>query len=490
MTSVAVAEPPSLEAIQAELARRSLRRFVEAAWPIVEPDTTFSRNWHIDRLCTKLEAVTRGEIPRLLVNVPPGTSKSLIVSVFWPAWEWINNPSLRYLTASYSDTLTVRDNLRVRDIVSSEWYQRFFDVRFRPDQNAKTRMDTTASGWRIATSVGGRATGEHPDRIIIDDPHTAAQAISDAERQAAIDWFDRTISSRGVSRGARLVVIMQRLHESDLSGHLLAKGGWEHVCFPMRYEPGRPSPDDPRTQAGELLWPDIFTEAKVAQLERDLGSYGAAGQLQQRPSPAEGGLIKRAWWKWYPPDQKRTVTEIVISVDTALKSKETNDPSALGAWGAEGPQVYGLKLLAGRWDYPELIRQIEALYGWCREQWPSVTPTVLIENTAAGPDAVAELRHRIPGVIAHTPKGEKIQRVHAVLPIIEAGNVWLPGACLPDGRVDSGYPGLPSWVEPFVDECAAFPTGAHDDQVDQMTQAIKRLHRPRSVFGYADLQGF
>lgn len=466
-----------LAAIDATL---SLRSFVEAAWPYVEPDTQFVGNWHIDRLCQKLEAVSRGEIARLLINVPPGTSKSLIVSVFWPAWEWASHPALRYLTASYSDALTIRDNLRVRDIVGSAWYQRYFATRFRADQNAKTRMDTTASGWRIATSVGGRATGEHPDRIIIDDPHTAAQAVSDAERQSAIDWFDRTISSRGVSRGARTVVIMQRLHEQDLSGHLLAKGGWHHVCWPMRYEVGRGDTDDIRTEPGELLWPDVFTPDKVAQLERDLGSYGAAGQLQQRPSPAEGGLIKRAWWKWYPPDHKPAVSEIVISVDTALKSKQTNDPSAIGVWGAKAPHVYGLKLTVGRWDYPELIRQILALHAWVKQQWPAINPTVLIENTAAGPDAVAELRHHIPGVLAERPKGEKIQRVHAILPILEGGNVWLPGRALPDGRVDVGLSNTPSWVEPFVDECAAFPTGAHDDQVDQMTQAIRRMHRPKT----------
>ncbi len=457
----------------------------------------FVPNWHVDVLCDALERVSRGTCQRLLVNIPPGTAKSLVAGVFWPAWEWASSPSLRYLTASYSDTLTIRDNLRVRDICDSAVFQDAFgsEVVFRPDQNQKTRMDTLAGGWRIATSVGGRGTGEHPDRIVIDDPTNPKEAMSDVERQSANDWFDRTIATRGVSRGARIVVIMQRLHEQDLSGHLLARGGWSHLCLPMRYEEGRSCGEDPRTRAGELLWPSLFTEAKVLQLERDLGSYASAGQLQQRPSPAEGGLIKRAWWKWFPPSRLTNASErlplrsIVISVDTALKAKQTNDLSALGAWGGIGPDYYGLKVLAGRWDFSELLRQITGLYEWARETWPSVMPMVVVENTAAGPDAVAELRTKIPGVIADTPRGEKTQRVHAILPAIEAGNVWLPGRALPDGRVDVAMPGLPSWVSPFIEECAAFPVGGHDDQVDMMTQALRRLHRPRKGFAFGELEG-
>lgn len=476
---------PPLEAIQAEQARRSLRRFIEWAWPVVEPDVPFVGNWHIDVLCEALERVSRGETSRLIVNIPPGTAKSLIASVLWPAWEWMTHPTLRYLTASYSDSLTIRDTLRVRDICESAACREAFgsDVRFRSDQNQKVRMDTTSGGWRIATSVGGRGTGEHPDRIIIDDPTNPKEAVSDADRQAANDWFDRTISTRGVSRGARIVLIMQRLHEQDLTGHLLARGGWEHLSLPMRFDPHVVTLGDPRTVAGELLWPALFPEATVALLERDLGTYGAAGQLQQRPAPAEGGLIKRSWWRWYAPDMTLRLEEIVISVDTALKAKETNDKSAVGAWGRRGPDAYALKMLNARWAYPELIRQIEALYAWVKRQWPGLMPMVVIENTAAGPDAIAELRTKIPGVVAERPKGEKIQRLHAVLPVIEAGNVWLPGRCLPDGRVDVGMVGLPEWVEPFVEECSAFPVGAADDQVDMMTQAIRRLHRPRTFTG-------
>lgn len=483
-----------IEAIEAELARRSLRQFVETAWPVVEPDVPFCPNWHIDALCEQLEKVTRGECDRLLINVPPGTSKSLIVSVLWPAWEWASNPALRYLTFSYSEQLTIRDNMRTRDILLSAWYRKHYpNTQLRTDQNAKLQFDTTAAGWRQASSVGGRGTGLHPDRIIIDDPHSALQAHSEAERQAVTTWVDGTVSSRGIVRGVAVVVIMQRLHELDLSGYLLAKGGWTHLCWPMRFEPDRADPLDRRTTAGELLWPQLFTEARVSRLERDMGSYEAAGQLQQRPTAAEGGLIKRTWWKYYHPDDAHVLQglrDILISVDTATKAKETNDYSAIGVWGKNGgPDVYGIKMLRGHWEYPELIRQLLDVHRMVRERWPAALPTVVVEDASAGPEVVAELKRRIPGVIADRPKGDKVSRVHAVLPAIEAGNVWLPGRATPDGRLDRNVVGLPGWVDPFIEECAAFPMGAHDDQVDQLSQALRRLCGPRATAGMMTMPG-
>lgn len=274
---------PTMEEVDAELAKRYLHDFIIQAWPLVEPDTPLSWNWHLDELCAVLEAVTRGEITRVVINVPPGTAKSLTVSIFWPAWEWASNPGLRYLTASYGAHLTIRDNLRLRAVVTSPWYQRHYGLRLSGDQNSKVRFDTTAGGWRIATSVGGVGTGEHPDRIVIDDPLTADQARSDAERRTASDWFDRTISTRGVVRDVRTVVIMQRLHEEDLAGHLLGKGGWEQVRFPMRFDPKHADPRDHRTKAGELLWPELFDETRVRQLEYDLGPYGC--------TPAESPVL-------------------------------------------------------------------------------------------------------------------------------------------------------------------------------------------------------
>jgi hypothetical protein len=260
-----------LEALEAELARRSLRTFVDVAWPLVEPRVPFAPNWHIDAICEHLEAVSRGEITKLLINVPPACMKSYLVSVFWPAWEWATHGGLRVFTASFGSPLAIRDNRRMRDIVTSAWYRRHYQVELREDQNQKIRYDTTASGWRIASSVGGIGMGEHPDRIIIDDPHNTRQAESDVERQAAMHWFDRTIGTRGVSRGVKLVVIMQRLHERDLSGHILERADaddWTHLCLPMRYESGRAAvPGRPGRVFVKKLGSFIVSEFRTVPLD-------------------------------------------------------------------------------------------------------------------------------------------------------------------------------------------------------------------------------
>jgi predicted phage terminase large subunit-like protein len=330
-----------LSAVEQELARRHLHDFVRQAWPIVEPDVDFVDNWHIEGLCAHLEAVVRGEISNLLINVPPGCCKSLLTSVFLPAWTWIEQPSARWLFASYGQELSTRDSLRCRSIVTSPWYRDRWGDRFTlmPDQNCKTRYDTDHRGWRIATSVGGRATGEHPDFIIVDDPHNAKQAESAVQRQAALNWWDGTISTRGRARGVRRVVIMQRLHERDLSGHLLESGEWQHICLPMEFEPDRMRPTtlngwtDRRTEVGELLWPALFDRASVASLTRELGSARAAGQLQQRPPEHYEGAEwpneyfgASRWFDDWPPEERIVLR--VMALDPSKGGHEKSDYSA------------------------------------------------------------------------------------------------------------------------------------------------------------------
>ena len=501
MSPVAVAEDPRvaylalLEEKARRQAERSLSAFIRQAWPVVEPSAPFRDNWHIDAIAEHLEAVTRGEIRNLLINIPPGCMKSYIVSVLWPAWEWARSPHLRYLCASFDQGLSTRDNKRVRDLVTSAWYQgRWPHVQLATDQNQKTRFDTTAGGWRIATTVRGKGLGEHPHRKIVDDPHNTREVTSEAERQTAIDFFDQTLSTRGAALNAATVVIMQRLHERDLSGHILASATpFVHLCLPMRHEPARMTLtplgwQDPRQTPGDLLWPEMFSDGKVAELETKLGSYGAAGQLQQRPAPAEGGIFKRHWWRFYDPAQPpRRVDRVVLSWDTALKGKQLSDFSVGQAWAAVGGHRFLLRGVRGRWEFVELRQQVRDLYRWAVEQFPGVHLSVLIENTAAGPDVIASLRHEIPGVIAVKPKGDKAQRAFAITPAIEAGNVFLPGHASADGL--SCDPALtPAWVQDFLVECAAFPTGAQDDQVDACTQALLRLQTSDTSIGVARVE--
>ena len=446
--------------------QQSLLAFVEAAWPVLEPDHAFVSNWHIEAICQHLEAMSRGVLSHVLINVPPGTMKSLLVSVFWPAWEWMTHPELRYLCASYGQDLATRDNRRCRDMVQSAWYQGYWPrVQLREDQNQKTRYDTTAGGWRIGTSVGGRGTGEHPDRIIIDDPHSAKQADSQAERQAALDWFDQTIAPRGVSRGARHVVIMQRLHQADLSGHILEQGGtpWVHVCLPMRAEPERMSVTplgwtDPRA-AGALLWPALYSESLVRQLELSMGSAVAAGQLQQRPTPAGGGLFKRDWF---------SIVEAVPS-GPLIRCRAWDCAATAGGGdytvGARVSRdeatgrIYVEHVVRGQWSAGQvdvLMRQVAKADG---------VNVVVREEQEGGSAGKAVIEARTKALSGHIyvgvpSTGDKVTRAKPLAVQCEAGNVVLVKG---------------EWNQEWLDEVTLFPFGAHDDQVDASAAAFTEV---------------
>jgi len=231
-----------LERIRAEKARRSFYEFVVQAWPIMEPATPFVPGIHVEAICQHLQAVAEGRLGNLIINVPPGHAKSLLCAVFWPAWVWTHKPQIRWLFASYSATLSVRDSVRCRRLIESDWYQQRWGTVYQlsPDQNEKHRFENEASGYRIATSVGGTATGERADIVVVDDPHSVDQAESEGSRRTAVEWFNGTISTRlnDFTYGHK-VVIQQRLHEADLTGDLLAKGDFELLCLPAEFEPER-----------------------------------------------------------------------------------------------------------------------------------------------------------------------------------------------------------------------------------------------------------
>jgi len=295
----------NLVKVERELATRSLSEFVRQAWQVVEPSTPFVPGFHIDAIIDHLEAVTRGEIRNLLINVPPRHMKGLLVSVFFPAWEWIRWPERRWLYSSYAATLSIRDSVKCRRLIESPWYQARWGHVFAltGDQNAKSRFDNNRSGYRLSTSVGGSVTGEGGDRIICDDPHKVDEVESDTARKNAIDWWDVAMSTRvNDPKTSAKVVVMQRCHQQDRSGHLLEQGGWEHLCLPAEYEGSKHVTvigfADPRTEHGQLLWRKRYGPKEIEETKRSLGSYAAAGQLQQRPSPAEGGMIKRYWFQF------------------------------------------------------------------------------------------------------------------------------------------------------------------------------------------------
>lgn len=465
-------------ALRAEALRRDFHEYSKLSWTVSEPGTPFIDNWHLEVIDEHLQAVTKGKIRRLMINIPPRTMKSTKVTVQWPTWEWTQRPELQYLTASHADALAIRDSYKARLIMDSVWYRERFSeqVMFQRDQNEKRRYMNSRMGARVVTSVGASAIGEGGNRIIVDDPHDPMQAISDVQRNAVIFWWDNLMSNRFNQPATdAAVIVMQRLHERDLCGHLLAKepGEWEHLKIPMRYEGEKLSTClgeyDPRTKVGELLWPERFPEDHVKKLERSLGSYGTAGQLQQRPAPIGGGIFKRGDWKYYKALPE--LDEIIMSVDAAFKDLATSDYVAIQVWGRKGANkflMYRLKDKLGFGATVNAVRSVRAKYPKC--------VAVLIEDKANGTAVVETLKTEIAGVIAVEPEGGKIARAFAIQPEHEAGNIYVA-----DPSVDPD-------IETFIGETASFPNAPNDDETDAFTQAINyfRLReRTAGIIGFA-----
>jgi len=456
---------PSLSQIKAERQRRESERlagYIPLAWNVIEPATEFLSNWHIDLMAEYLEACYSREITRLIINVPPRYMKSIAVTVAFPTWAWTKDPALRFQTASYSQSLSTKHSKDRRDIVASPWYQGIWgdDFQLTDDQNQKTEFENSAKGVMIATSVGGTSTGKGGDFLIVDDPHNPREAESDVQRQSAIEWFDQTFSTRlNDKRRGVIIVVMQRLHERDLTGHLLSgTEKWDHLCLPAVAEKHTvvnfPSGRQVEREDQSLLWPEREGPEQIASMQGRLGSYGFAGQYQQSPSPREGGMVKRDWWRRFtnPP----VFDKLIQSWDLAFKGTTDSDWVVGQVWGMAGANAYLVDQVRGKMDISETIRAIIDMTA----KHPK-TRAKYVEDKANGPAVIALLKNRIPGLIPVNPEGGKIVRANAVAPFIESGNVYLADDA--------------PWVLDFIEEWAVFPAGANDDQVDAASQALNQL---------------
>jgi len=492
-----------------EKAEESLSEFIRQAWHVVEPGQPYVHSWHIDFISEHLEAITDGvELEdgdfynRLLINVPPGMMKSLLVGVFWPSWEWgpRNMPHLRYLCASHSQNLAIRDSTKMRRLVSSEWYQqRWGDrVKLTGDQNAKTKFETTATGFREAVAAGS-ITGSRGDRVIIDDPHSVESASSEAMRASTAEWFLEAIPTRlNNPEKSAILVIMQRLHEQDISGIILDKQlGYDHICLPMRFEKWRRDEgivtklgyEDPRQEEGELLFPDRFPLDVVERDERILGPYATAGQFAQNPVPRGGGVIKREWWQVWDNENYPPFDFILASVDTAYTTKTENDPSAMTVWGvwSGGDNLAVATRTVSRENeaqqvmervYKEAHPKCMLIYAWTErlelhDLINKIRETaiqykverLLVENKASGLSVAQEIR-RIYGyedfyVQLYDPKSaDKLSRLYSVQHLFAEGLIFAP---------------LKAWADVVINQVAQFPKGKHDDLVDATSMAIRHL---------------
>ena len=510
--------------LEKELARRkekaaceaSLYEFFQCAWPSFDP-APFEGNWHLEAIAEHLEAVSNGDIRKLLINIPPRCGKTLMLQVAWPAWTWaqserapLKGPQVKFMCLTYSTEFATELSTPARRLLESEWYQGHWGDRFKidPRQDNKGRFDTDKGGTRISTSFGGTTLGRGGDIKIIDDPIKPDEAESEVVRDAINRTYDETLRNRVTDpRTSAEVIIMQRLHDNDLSGHVLNAGEHVHLCLPMEFDERRRCHtvigfEDPREEDGDLLWPNRFGEKELAPYKRV--SYQWAGQYQQSPSVRGGNIIKQDYWRLYPPDGEQfddrtgepiaplsypPFDYVLVSVDTALTAKEENDWSACTCWGVyrnDNDMIRVLLIHAwqARLEFHDLVERViltgrgmdkktrrdgstyEVNLGWHAD-------TVLIENKANGLSVVQEMARLCRGeefsIKVFDPRrdggGDIVARAHSVEAMFEAGLVEAPDR---------------DWANLVIDEVAAVPKGAHDDLASSAFQALKWL-RSRSI---------
>jgi len=461
---------PSRIQIDSELCKRSFYHFVKKAWFIVEPATEFVDNWHIKLICEYLEACVRGEVRNLIINIPPRHMKSLLVNVFFPAWVWTFAPEKKFLFSSYAEDIAIRDSVNCRKIIQSDWYRLRWKMELSSSQNQKSKFENTKSGYRLSIGVGGGATGEGGDFIVVDDPIKAKDAYSDSIRDGVNEWWSNTMSTRlnNPKTGVR-IVIMQRLHENDLTGYLLkGKEKYEHVVLPAEYEGVRYQSsinlNDPRKTDGELLWPDRFGEKELQSLKASLSERGVASQLQQRPSPIAGNIFKREWFSNRYAIEKPVAT--FISWDTALSDSENAAYSScvVGQLSSDY-RLFIKEVYRGKLQFPQLKLTVEDF----ARKYKDTLYGVIIENKVSGISINQTLQQSTEDwlkslIIPFKPTLSKEGRAINCSLWCENQSVVLPP---PSEKTE--------WLFDFENELFNFPNSDYKDQTDAFTQLVHYL---------------
>ncbi len=482
-----------IELIRELVRRGGLHEFMRIFWYCVE-QAPFKDNWHLGAICEHLDAVTNGEIKRLLINVPPATGKSLTCSVFWPTYLWAKDPTKRLICASYDQTLVQRQAQLHINLIGSEDYRAAYpEVQLASRAPALRDFSTTRGGFRFSTSPEGKATGRHGHGAIIDDPMKPQDAI--LQRKAAFEkvdtWHDGTLPTRAVNPATFWeVLIMQRVHTNDLAGRCRAQGGWTELILPMRHGRRAMWARDPRKEQGELLWPERFPEEKVRELEITLKAEASA-QLQQDPTPMSGGIIEEAWTRlewievpkkaifvqswdfsskgakqahskvsgqlWCAARDVREVRELVCSLDDRLAKLPGWTDSRLLRLPERTELFLLIDAVGGHMNYSRSkakFLQTQESPLWKRARLK------LIELKANGPALIEDLRGQVHGIVGVEPKDSKEERLRVHSDTFEGNHVVFP-----PGKVG----------DEVREELVKFPRFSWDDHVDTCTQALDRL---------------
>lgn len=501
MSNVEMSLENACDFVQGEL---SLYHFFKQAWPSLAGGVPFVDGWHIKAIAEHLEAVYQRKIRRLLINIPPRSGKSSLVSVAFPAWVWIHNPHEKFLYASYGSSLSIEHSVNCRRLIESSWYQSRWGDRCRlaSDQNAKGFFENTSGGYRIATSVGGGSTGRGGSILVCDDPNNVDEEMSEVSRDNTNKWRSQIWSTRlNNPKKDCEIVIQQRFHEQDISGTILAQdtdNEWVKLILPNEFESTKraktivlPSTkgkiwQDLRTKEGELLNPDRFGAKETEQYKKVLGTYGYAGQYQQRPAPEEGGFFKKTSFRiWNQSEHGMpTFKNVFCSVDTALSTKEESSYSACTVWGlfefVNGTNVMLIGLFKGRVPFCELCERMRALSKDYRDtgRRPVVADgrhrpeLFLVEDKSVGIPLASYLYEMglHTDMFNPNPYGDKKSRAHMVRYYLgQNGLVWLPG------HEKDNYDRLFETCKLFLEDVLVFPNGKSNDVVDTFTQALLYL---------------
>jgi predicted phage terminase large subunit-like protein len=444
------------------LLRTDLRYFVWKAFSTVLPGTTYLPNWHIDAIVYELTRIHSGESRRLLINQPPRSLKSICVSIAYVAWLLGRDPTQRIIVVSYSNDFASELHRQFRMVIDAPWYQTLFPG-MRPAKDSGTELVTTAGGSRYATSIGGTLTGRGADLIIIDDPLKAEDAMSEPARRRVIDWFGGSLVSRlNDKEKGPIVVVMQRLHEDDLAGHLIRQDGWHHLDLPaIAIEETEIDVGHGKhftRKVGDALHAKRENREILDRIKAEIGSLMFSAQYQQRPIPLEGNLIKHEWFRQYDVlPQKGPSDRIIQSWDTATMIGQANDYSVCTTWQKIKKDYYLIDVYRARLQYPDLRRAVARL------ATRHAVETVLIEDAGPGMLLLQDLQRDTPNgmnrPIGIKPDGSKADRMAAQSAKIEAGHVYLPREA--------------EWLDNFLLEILGFPQGRHDDQVDSASQFLK-----------------
>jgi predicted phage terminase large subunit-like protein len=443
------------------LLRKNFVAFLHKTVEELNPGVAFQPNWHIHAIDHALDQLIAGDTTRLIVNLPPRHLKSLLISVAWVAWQLGQNASLKVICVSYNNDLAANLHRQCRRIMESDWYKSVFP-NTRLLRATDTELETTKGGSRFSTSVGGTLTGRGADIIVIDDPMKAEDAQSETARAFLIDWYASTLVSRLNDKlCGKIVLVQQRLHEDDLSGHLLERGGWHHLSFPAIADEEQKIAVGPnqfyRRKAGEVLHPAREPEEALEQLKRELGSHVFTAQYQQMPVPAGGHMIDRDWIHYYENTLEPQSGDLVIqSWDTASKTGPLNDWSVCVTAVLRKGVVYVLDVYRAKLKFPDLLRKVEEH----ARDWQA--KILLIEDAASGTQLIQHLHESdprgVPQPTACTPDADKVSRMAGHTARFEGAKVLFPHDA--------------HWLPEFLRELLGFPYGKHDDQVDALAQLL------------------